>query len=152
VELFTVDQISEPAVSESPVSTSGVIQPDAGSEGSVLSLHNLQHSPHVLPYEENSEDVNDDSQVPQATSTTGLVTDPHLDVEDGMQSNKPVVPTKRTLPTKLPVGPTQVMPQRRLPIKHPAPPNPPTKPQRKPCMKRPVGPKIRHTLQLQKLS
>jgi hypothetical protein len=114
VETFTDVQVSvtsEPAVSESPVPTSEVIEPDAKSEGSVLSLHNLQHSPCLLEHEENAEDVNDDSQVPQATSITGLVTDLHLDVEDSMQSNKTVAPTKQTLPTKNSVGPTQVGPQ-----------------------------------------
>jgi hypothetical protein len=172
VEPFTVDQVSvasEPTVSESPVPTSGVIEPVAESEGNVLSLHNLHQSPHVLPHEENSEDVNDDSQVPQATSTTGLVPDPHLDVEDSMQSNKPVAATNQTLPTKHPVGPTQVIPQRGLPIKHAAPPNAPTNAQRRPSMKHPVspdpptepqrraqikhtvGPKIRQTLQLQEV-
>lgn len=93
---------SAPAVCESPLPNSEVIEPDMNSEGSVPSPNNLEPSPPLLRHED--KDVNDDNQVPQATSTIGSVIDIHLGVEDITQSNNTVAPTEQTQPMKHPAG------------------------------------------------
>lgn len=95
---------SAPAAIESTVTTTEVIELDTKSQGSVPSLHNLQHSPPLLSHAESADDVNNDHQGPQATCSTGSVIDLHLEVEDSLQNNMSVAPIKRIRNVKRPVG------------------------------------------------
>lgn len=95
---------SAPAVIESTVATTEVIEPDTKNQGSVPSLHNLQHGPPLLSHAESADDVNNDHQRPLATCSTGSVIDLHLEVDDSLQNNMAVAPIKRTRNVKCPVG------------------------------------------------
>jgi hypothetical protein len=95
---------SAPAVIEGTVTTTDVTELDTKSQGSVPSLHNLQHNHPLLSHAENADDVNNDHQGPQATYSTGSVIDLHLEVEDSLQNSMPVARIKRTRNVKRSVG------------------------------------------------
>lgn len=95
---------SAPAAIESTVTTTEVIELDTKSQGSVLSLHNLQHSPPLLSHAESADDASNDHRGPQATCSTGSVIDLHLEVEDSLQNSTSIAPIKRTRNVKRRVG------------------------------------------------
>lgn len=95
---------SAPAVNEGTVTTTKVIQLDNKDQGSVPSLHNLQHSPPLLSHAENADNVNNDNQGSQPICNTGSVIDLHLEVEGSLQNSMSVAPIKQTRNVKRPVG------------------------------------------------
>ncbi|XP_023721556.2 uncharacterized protein LOC111872178 isoform X2 [Cryptotermes secundus] len=94
---------SAPVINESTTTTK-VIQLDTKNQGSVPSLHNLQHSPPLLSHAENADNVNNDNQGSQPTCNTGSVIDLHLEVEDSLQKSMSVAPLKQMRNVKRPVG------------------------------------------------